>query len=301
MLSKEIQDAIEMFRKQKEASKGRAITPEGALEARKNIDNILGNRPNGKGITVEEVRTPRVTGEFYHYDESDPDKLKGKVLLYIHGGGFMTGSVLSRRKNCHNLLEQARMDAFSVEYGQWPEAEHPRGLDDCVAAYRWLRGKGYEGKDIYFYGGSAGAMLTLTSILYLKDHGEELPGKALVFSPVAGQDMDLPSHTELDDRDPMISYEPVIPYYEKADFTSPYVSPGYGDYRGFPELAIHAGSEEVLLDDAKLIYSLCEKAGVKVSLKIWEGLFHVFTLVDSPESEEATREFARFFRNEDNV
>ena len=285
-----------MLRNEKKANKGKLITAETAVEDRNRIDGILGKLPVSEKIAIREIKTRELSGEFFSYDETDPEKLTDKVLLFIHGGGFMNGSVLSRRKLCHNLMEQAKIDAFSVEYGQWPEHEHPRALNDCTAAYRYLLAEGYESRNIYIFGESAGAMLTLTMTLYLKEQGEKLPGKAAVFSPVAGQEIDLDSHTALDDRDPMISYDPVVPYYRNADFKSPYVSPAYGDFTGFPVLAIHVGSEEVLLDDSKLIYDKCRDAGVDVTLRIWDGLFHVFPLFDSPESNKALKEIGEFFR-----
>ena len=297
MVSREIQEAMEMLRKSKEESRGVVMTPGRALADRARIDGILGSLPPGRGITsTRTIREEGLTGEFYTWDEGDPEKLQGRVMLFLHGGGFMNGSVLSRRKLCHDIQAAAKIDAFSVEYGQWPEEEHPRGLEDCVAAYRWLRSRGYAGRDICFFGESAGAMLTLTTILYLKDAGEELPGRALVFSPVAGQEMDLDSHRDREQRDPMISYEPVVPYYRHADFFSPYVSPARGDFRGFPRLAVHVGTEEVLFDDALLIHRKCRDAGADASLRIWEGLFHVFPLFPSPETDEALREIGEFFR-----
>ncbi len=297
MLSKEIQGAIEMLHNEKKRNAGKAVTAESALEDRGRIDDILGSLPFSDSISIEAIKTKDFEGALYTYDENDPEKLKGRVLLFLHGGGFMNGSVKSRRKLCHDIMEHVKIDALSVEYGQWPETEHPQALNDCVAAYRWLISMGYSGKDIYVFGESAGAMLTLTMTLFLKDHGDELPGKTFVFSPVAGQEIALPSHDDLDERDPMISYEGVVPYYRNADFKSPYVSPAYGDFQGFPKLAIHVGSEEVLLDDSKLIYNKCCEAGVDVSLKVWDGLFHVFPLFNSPETEEALQEIAGYFRS----
>jgi len=296
MLSKEIQEAAAMLHAEKNKGRGRLITPESAVEDRNRIDGILGNLPFSKNISIEKIRTAEIEGEFYTYDGNEPEKLSGKVLLFFHGGGFMNGSVLSRRKLCQNIMEYTKIDAFSVEYGQWPESEHPKALNDCIASYKWLLDKGYDGKDIYVFGESAGAMLTFTVLLYLKDHGINLPRKAVAFSPVAGQEIDLPSHTQLEDRDPMISYDSVVPYYRNSDFSSPYVSPAYGNFDGFPEVAIHVGSEEVLLDDSKLLYEKCREAGVNASLKVWDGLFHVFPLFDCPETKTALTEIAEFYR-----
>ncbi len=296
MLSKKIQDAAAMLHQEKNKNKGKRITPESVLADRNRIDGILGNLHFSERILIEKILTNEIEGEFYIYDEKDPEKISDKVMLFLHGGGFMTGSVLSRRKLCQKIMEHTKIDAFSVEYGQWPEHEHPRALNDCTASYRWLLEKGYKSRDIYVFGESAGAMLTFTMILYLKELNEKLPGKAVAFSPVAGQKIDLSSHAELEERDPMLSYESVVPYYSNADSLNPFVSPAYGNFEGFPKLAIHVGSEEVLLDDSKLLYEKCREAGVDVSLKIWDGLFHVFPLFDCPETDAAISEIADFFR-----
>lgn len=298
MLSKEVKKVIQNLREVKEESKGKEITAASVYKDRENINKIWGDMPLEDNIRVEKINEEMVKGEFYHFDDNDPEKQKKSVLLFIHGGGFSTGSVLSRRHLYTGILQHAKMDAFSVKYGQWPEAVHPTALNDCVKAYRWLIEKGYSNENIHFFGESAGAMLTLTTILYLKDQGEPLPESACVFSPVAGQDIDLESHSSREERDPMISYESIIPYYEEADFSSPYVSPGYGDFKGFPKLSIHLGSEEVLYDDAILIKDVCEKADVDVSLKVWDQLFHVFPLFPCPETDVALEEIGNFFRED---
>ena len=292
MVSEQAKAVMDDLRKGKERSKGEALTPESVLRDRAGIDKIFEKVPLNQNIGIEAVETADFKGEFF--------TLKGsaKVLLFLHGGAFMNGSVFSRRKLCHDIMEASGMDALSVDYGQWPESKHPQALNDAVAAYKWLMGKGYDPQDILFFGESAGAMLTLTSILYLKDQGIPLPGKAVVFSPVAGQDMDLDSHSSRDDRDPMISYEPVVPYYEGSDFESPYVSPGNGDFSGFPQLCIHVGTEEALYDDSRLIYQMCQEDGVDVTFREWEGLFHVFPLFDIPETKVAVKEIAAFLKGD---
>lgn len=295
MLSKEIQEVIAMLKKSKAAGKGVVMTPERALADRNRIDDVFRDMPVSECIEVKAIQTPILQGEFYTYDPKAPDKLKDHVILFIHGGGFMNGSVLSRRKLCNNLMEKTKMDAFSVEYGQWPEKKHPQGLEDCVAAYDWLLEQGYDHECIYVFGESAGAMLTLTMTLYLKEKGRELPGKAVVFSPVAGQEIDLPSHKERDASDPMISYEPVVPYYEDSNFLSPLVSPIYGDFTGFPPLYIHVGTEEVLYDDAHALYEKCKAVGVDVKLKVWDDLFHVFPLFECHETTLALEDIAAFY------
>ncbi len=299
MISKEAQGFVEMMRKLKSESSDREDTPEGVLATRKMLDGNWGAMPIPENVKLTKVDTDKVKGEMVTYDDNDDDKMRGHILMFIHGGGFMTGSVISRRSMCLGIVENAKMDAFSVAYSQWPEATHPAALNDCLAAYEWLLEKGYDADKIHFFGESAGAMLTLTSILYLKDQGKPLPGSACVFSPVGGFGESLKSHTEREERDPMITFKKKIPYYgdmSDEEMKSPYLSPRYGNYEGFPKLKIHVGTEEVLFDDAMLIEKLCKDAGVDVSVRIWEELFHVFILFPCPETEAAIKEIGEFFR-----
>ena len=297
MVSKEAKEIIRKLRASKEQNRGRKVTAESVLASRKMIDGMLGTIPTPQGITVEVLDEQGIKGEYLHYD-NDVEKLNGHILLFLHGGGFSTGSALSRRQLCLGIVRHAKMDAFSVEYRQWPDAVHPAALNDCLDSYRWLIKKGFHNENIHMFGESAGAMLTLTTILYLKDHGEPLPKNACIFSPVAGQGSVLQSHVNREERDPMITAESVIPYFSQTDFNDPYVSPRYGDYKGFPRLVIHVGTEEVLFDDSVLIEKLCKEAGVDVTLRIWEGMFHVFPLFSCPETEEAYNEIGEFLKKD---
>lgn len=293
MLSSEIKFFIDMLSKDKAANRGKKQTAESALETRRAIDQNIGGHTDPQ-IEIEMINNEMSSGEFYTNQKVEQSE---KIILFIHGGGFSIGSVESRRKMFMEILKESGLNGYSVDYGQWPEAKHPQGLLDSVNAYKYLLDRGYKTENIYMFGESAGAMLVLTSNLYLKDKGFELPAKTCVFSPVAGQNIDLPSHSERDARDPMITIEHVVPYYEGSDFNSPYVSPAYGDFTGFPKLYIHVGTEEVLYDDAALIYEKCKEAKVDVKFKAWEGLFHVFPLFPSPETDIAIKDIADYFKN----
>lgn len=303
MISQQIQAAIEQLWAGKRATleMNQPLTPEIVQFARAAGDDMLAGRPVPAGIAVEKISTPETSGEFYTYDSSDKEKLSDHVLLFIHGGGFATGSVASRREMCTSILAKAKMDGYSVDYTQWPEAKHPKGLEDSLAAYRWLLAKGYEPSKIHFFGESAGATLVLTMGLYLKDHGEPLPADVTVFSPPVSQDLSdpaFPSHTERMDRDPMITGLDDMPYFDGADVRDPYASPVYGDWSGFPRLSIHVGTEEILYDESIVLNDVAKKAGVDVTLTVWDELFHVFTLFPSPETDKAIAEIAAFLRKE---
>lgn len=301
MLSKEAQAAIDQLWTGKRATleMNQPLTPEAAHMARTMGDDMMAGIPIPTCIMVENVEVEETRGEFYTFDNTDADKIKDHVLLFIHGGGFATGTVASRRPMCTSILAHAKMDGYSVEYSQWPEAQHPKGLEDSLAAYRWLLSKGYEPNKIHLFGESAGATMVLVLALYLRDHGEALPESVTVFSPPVSQDTSdpsFPSHTERFDRDPMITGIDDMPYFNKEDARDPYASPIYADWEGFPRLSIHVGTEELLYDDAIVLKEKAEKAGVDVTLTEWEGLFHVFPLFPCPETDQAVAEIGEFIR-----
>lgn len=168
-----------------------------------------------------------------------------------------------------------------------------------MKVYQGLLDQGYLSENIYLYGESAGAMLCLSVSHYLRDNGIPMPGKICVYAPAVNIQDNYDSRHLRDHRDPVIISnvnEQLSGYFpERFDRTDPYISAIYGDFDKFPPIRINVGSEEVLFDDSVELYTKCKEAGVNVELKIWENLFHVFTMFPTPESEKALKEDADFF------
>jgi acetyl esterase/lipase len=86
-------------------------------------------------------------------------------------------------------------------------------------------------------------------------------------------------------------------YLGKNDRASPRISPALGDLRGLPPLLVHVGTREILLDDSVRFTERAKAAGVEATLKIWDGLWHVFQLFDFlPEARQAIAELGAFAR-----
>ncbi len=290
MLSKEMQQWIQSNRESKQATKGMAFTPELVLGARAGLDQWLGSFPVPEEIEVCETEINGIRGEMYHYRNECNEELNDKIILFIHGGGFMTGSVASRRFMFTTAAKYAKMDGFSMEYTQFPEGEHPEELVDAIRGYKGLLAKGYRPENIYLMGESGGAMICLMLALYLKDHKKEMPGGICLFSPPANLVEENPSRTERDERDPMIQSnvnEQLKDFFSDYDLHSKYVSTVNADFTGFPRMLINVGTEEVLFDDCVQLADKAKNDGVNVELKIWDKLFHVFTIFPAPETEEA--------------
>ncbi len=300
MLSKECEALFQIMKASKEEAKKQKLTPELILQQRKALDETLGLFPIPEEIKCTETKLGNIKVEYCEYvgdqEGADPEK----IALFFHGGGFTGGTIASRRHMCTNVLKRAKINGYSVEYTQYPEGKHPQGLMDCIEAFKEVQKLGYKPENIYCFGESAGAMLCLMLTMYLKDHGEAIPGKLCVFSPVINVNEDYASKFLREDRDPVIlrNVNSALSCYVDDEYrTSPYISTAYGDFTGFPKLSIHVGSEEVHYDDAIILYYKCKDAGVDVTLKEWEGLFHSFPTMPLPESDEAAEEMAEFFRN----
>jgi acetyl esterase/lipase len=324
MMSEEAEAAIKGLAAEKAArnkNKGQpdpgVVDLESIFRERAAADTRARGLPVPDRLTLSYETADGIQGEWLKFTDLDAGKLKNRIILFVHGGGFNTGSALSRRALAGKLALHAKADSFSINYRLCPEYKFPAALDDCVTAYVWLLKKGYKPHDIVLFGESAGGNLVLSMVHFLKDHYLPLPRGVCAFSPVVELTSGLDSRVTRANRDvmlgPVIDEDripatlelfrqnkiPILPLYcSAAEGESPYASPLRGDFSGFPRLMIQAGSEEMLYDDAVEIAGKARRAGVEVTLHIWEGLFHVFALFDSPETEAVCEEIGRFIRHE---
>ncbi|MEH6548975.1 MAG: alpha/beta hydrolase [Pseudomonadales bacterium] len=227
---------------------------------------------------------------------------KGKAIMYLHGGGFMFGGTMTTHKDLvWRLSKAAQAPVLSVEYRLAPEHPFPQGLDDCIAAYRWLLDR-YDPQSLAIAGDSAGGNLTCASLLRIRDEGLPLPAAGVALSPwtdmlCTGESIKTNLH-----KDKLIPGEGLkegVDYYlQGADPSDPYASPYYGDQHGLPPMLFQVGSEEVLLDDSRRLARKMEEARVPVVLDIWEGLPHVWQALSMliPEGKMAIDRIGIFLR-----
>lgn len=269
-------------------------------------------------ISVVPEMADGVYGEWLRYLDIAPEKIKDKVILFLHGGGFQTGSCLSRRGMAANIGARAQMDTFIINYRLAPENPYPAAMDDCVTAFIWLVKRGYKPENITVVGESAGACLTLNICHFLRDHYLPLPGKIVPFSPPADMNATYDSRITNLPNDAMmgrpVSEEEISQMLEAAHAgklggfknfyatpeqgESPYVTPIKGTFKGFPKTLIEVGEYEILYDDAVVIHKKMVEEGVDVKLHSWPELFHVFALLPMPESDEVCQEIADFARTD---
>lgn len=218
-----------------------------------------------------------------------------RVILYFHGGGFIAGSPETHRPFASRLALAAGARILVPQYRLAPEYPYPAALRDSADAYRWLLTQGLLPNHIIFAGDGSGGGLALSTLLALRNAGLPLPAAAVCFSPWADLTLSGWSMLQNGRTDEAHSWELLAVcarhYLKGASPAEPFASPVYGDYRGLPPLMIHAGSLEVLRDDASRIGERAAAASVNVNVEVYEGMPHLFQGI--PDLAEAKVSMSR--------
>jgi monoterpene epsilon-lactone hydrolase len=226
-----------------------------------------------------------------------------RVLMCIHGGGFLGGSIYTHRKMFGHLAKAAGARALLVSYHLLPEGVFPVPVDDVTNAYRWLLDQGISASRIAFAGDSVGGWLAVTAALRAREQGLPLPAAALLMSPCVDMETTGESYETNRDSDPFFKPEVVRGIIrgflgEGTDARDPRANPLCADLSGLGPVYIQAGGDETLADDARLLDSHARKAGIDVRLDIFPGMLHTFQMAAgrAPEADDAIREMAGWVR-----
>lgn len=253
--------------------------PVGWADRRQRLNEVGTIWPAAADVTLSAVDLHSIPGEWSIVPESDASC----VLLYFHGGGYCSGSILSHRRLVTEAGRAARMRTLAVGYRLAPEHPFPAALDDALRAWRFLREQGLQASRIAIGGDSAGGGVTLALIGRLIELGEALPACAWLVSPWTDLTMSGATLVSKDAVDPLIHkgyLEELAGAYLPAgiDRADPRVSPLYADLKGFPPLLIQVGSAETLLDDAVRLTAAAGAADVPVTLQVWPHMIHAWPL-----------------------
>ena len=245
------------------------------LEMRARWNEQAAGTPDAPGVRAEGVNADGVAATWFH-----PESPEEGAIVYLHGGGYVLGSIATHRLLMGGLAVAARRSVLGVDYRLAPEHPHPAAVDDAETVYRWLLGRGVDPATVVVAGDSAGGGLTVATLLRLREGRHPLPAGGVCISPWT--DLTLSGDTMVTKAavDPLVTREILEmgarAYVAAGDAKAPTISPLFADLRGLPPLLVQVGTEEMLLDDAKRLADAGTRAGVDVSLEVWDDMFHVW-------------------------
>ena len=232
-----------------------------------------------------------------------PESINENVLLYLHGGGYVTGSITSHQDLVMRISRASKMRALIIEYRLAPENPFPAAVEDVLKAYKWLIEKeGINPQTTIIAGDSAGGGLTLATLIKIRDEHLPMPAAGICLSPWTDLAHTGNSIISKAQKDPFITVYDLIfdanLYLGDADPQNPLASPLYADLKGLPPLLIQVGTDEILLDDSTRLAERAREAGVNVQLDVWQDMIHVFqAFADwAPEGQEAIEKIGQYIQ-----
>lgn len=214
---------------------------------------------------------------------------KDRVILYTHGGGFVTNSAASHRKVAGHLAKKAGVPALVIDYRRAPEHPFPAQIEDAIKAHQWLRAQGFKPENTAVAGDSAGGNLAITSVLKLRELGMPLPAAVIAFSPWLDMESTASTFVTNAETDVFINRDMAVMmaglYLGGASATDPLANPLHAQLAGFPPVFVVAGDAEVLQDDAHRFVEKARAAGVDASVSYGAGQQHVFQFMAGRSAE----------------
>ena len=247
-------------------------------QRRKDMDAAFSQYRVAPEVTVEPVTANGVRAEWTSTPQDDRDA----ALLYVHGGGYVIGSLNSHRHLVSEAGRAAKAWALALDYRLAPEHPFPAAVEDAVAGYRYLLSRGARPGRIAIAGDSAGGGLVVAAMLAIREAGLAQPACGWCISPWVDMEGIGESMSSKAETDPMVQREPLLEmaklYLGGADPRSPVAAPIYADLRGLAPLLIQVGAAETLLDDAVRLAKTAGAADVRVDLQVWPEMVHVWHL-----------------------
>ncbi|WP_236581170.1 alpha/beta hydrolase [Rhodococcus sp. T7] len=266
------------------------------------VDQAARLLPALDGVGHRRVRLPDCDAEWIQAHNADLHS----VVLYLHGGGFLTGGLNTHRRLASRISQAADASVLSVDYRLMPTHAIGDAVADGISGYRWLLARGFASTQIVIAGDSAGGYLAFMVALALADLELPRPAGLVALSPLT----DLDPTVKL--RHPASAQCPILPGSALVALTALTVrvehrtggesglpvSPVDADLRGLPPVLLQVGSKDLLYPDARLMFECLTDAGVPAALEVWDGQFHVFHVAADllPEARRAIEGVAKFIR-----
>jgi len=245
-------------------------------ERRARMEDIGTRFPAPQSASINPVKIAERPAEWV----CDPDTDDGRVMLYVHGGGYVQGSLASHRNLVFEIARSMKGKVLNLDYRLAPEHPFPAAVEDTVNAWAELLEIGIDPKKASFGGDSAGGGLVIAALVSARDKGLPMPSCACCISPWtdlvgSGRTMDTKAL-----EDPMVNRAALKFfsdfYADKEDKSHPLISPLFANLAGLPPLLIQVGTAETLLDDSRRLATRARYAGVDVSYAEWEGMPHIW-------------------------
>ncbi|MBK8971687.1 MAG: alpha/beta hydrolase [Hahellaceae bacterium] len=235
---------------------------------------------------------------------SHESRCQPRVLLYLHGGGYVIGSNQTHLELACRIAEAAEAQVFMLEYRLAPENPYPAALDDALFAYRYLLSQGVRHDQIIIAGDSAGGGLALATVMRLRDLGMPMPAAAVGLSPWLDLSCELSAVSPRQQHDPLMTHQRIKHfadhYAQQTCKRDPGLSPFFGELEGLPPCLVQVGGDEILLCEARAFHARAEAQGASVELQIWPDMFHVwhFAARILPESHRAIEAIGEFIQRQ---
>ena len=229
-----------------------------------------------------------------------PGVSNGRVVLYLHGGSYISGSCNSHRSIAANIAIASKARALTLDYRLAPEHPHPAAVEDAVAAYKWLINGQVDPKRLAIAGDSAGGGLAVALLVSLRDRNIPLPAACVCLSPWTDLTFTGESWKSKAKADLIIfdykEHAFAKMYLGGLDAKTPLASPLYADLKGLPPLLAQVGTDEVLLADSTRLVERAKQAGVNAVIDEWEKMQHVWQFAASfiPEGRRAIDRIGEF-------
>jgi epsilon-lactone hydrolase len=258
------------------------------------LPNLLGLLAS-IGLKIERVESGSVRGEWI----AEPGRQREeRVLLFLHGGGYVSCSSKSHRPITAMLARRLPGRVFSVDYRLAPEHPFPAAVDDATAAFEWLVGRGIDPHQIAIAGDSAGGGLAVATLLRLRSLGQAMPACVVCLSPW----VDLTGASAYVNSGAGSMFQPAdiasfaVVYLHGARPETPEASPVFADLTGLPPFLIQVTRTELLADDAIRLDARATECGVASTLTIYPELPHVWQIYSGllPEARLALDQAAAF-------
>jgi len=261
-----------------------------AARAREAEQNRHAQAP--KSVTIREFAMGGVQVE----ELSCPGNPADRIIYYIHGGGFVVGSVKTRRAFTGYMAEKLGYNVLAVECRLAPESPFPAAPEDCFKVYCELIRK-YDPKNVVILGESAGGNLVLATLLQIKAAGLLQPAAAICIAPCVQFDEVLPSYRNNAEKDHIVAnlseevFDQYLQSHDPEEVKNPLLAPYYGDFTGCPPIYLWASTAEILLDDSVKFYEKLKKEGHPCNLYLRDGMMHTWMII--PYFPEAKKDLKR--------